>query len=283
MAMQQFQSKEELQERINALKNEEYSIGFVPTMGALHEGHLSLINCSNERNDITVVSIFVNPTQFNQREDYEKYPRHIQEDLDKLQDGGCDIVFIPDESEMYPEEDTRVFDFGYVQEVLEGYHRPGHFNGVAQIVSKLFDAVRPHRAYFGEKDFQQLAIIRKLVEQLKMDIEVIGCPIIREEDGLAMGSRNQRLNTKEREVATSISEVLFESVKKAGEMNVEELKKWVCSQLNKNPLIDVEYFDIVNEKTFEPIKRWKEQSEKRGCIAAWIGDVRLIDNVKYYC
>ena len=282
MAMEQFQTKEELQQRINTLKKEGNSIGFVPTMGALHEGHLSLINCSNEGNDITVVSIFVNPTQFNQREDYEKYPRNIQEDLHKLQDAGCEIAFIPEESEMYPEEDTRDFDFGYLQEVLEGYHRPGHFNGVAQIVSKLFDAVRPHRAYFGEKDFQQLAIIRKLVEQLNMDIDVIGCPIIREKDGLAMSSRNQRLNSTEREVATSISKILFDSVNMAEEMNVEEVKNWVINQLNKNPHIDVEYFEIVQEKTFQPIKKWEEQAEMRGCIAAWVGDVRLIDNVKYY-
>ncbi|MGM0498097.1 MAG: pantoate--beta-alanine ligase [Bacteroidota bacterium] len=279
--MDVFQTKNELQDKIIRLKQKNYSIGFVPTMGALHEGHLSLVECCNKENDITVVSIFVNPAQFNDREDYEKYPRDVQKDIDWLEEFDCDIVFNPSESEMYPEPDNRTFDFGELDKILEGYYRPGHFNGVAKVVSKLFDYVRPHKAYFGEKDFQQLAIIRQLTEQENMDIDIIGCPIIREEDGLAMSSRNERLNSEERKNAAEISRVLFESREKKDEMTVEEIKNRVKNQLNKNVYINVEYFDIVDEKNFKTVQTWRETQNIRGVIAAWVGNIRLIDNIKY--
>jgi len=279
--MEVIQTKAELQSRIKTLKNKGNKVGFVPTMGALHQGHLSLIHCCNQDNDITVVSIFVNPTQFNERNDYEKYPRHIEQDITKLNKQQCNIVFTPSEKEMYPAPDNRTFNFGKLDKILEGYHRPGHFNGVAKIVSKLFEFVKPHTAYFGEKDFQQLIIIRELAKQEGQDIQVIGCPIVREEDGLAMSSRNSRLNNEERRTAAEISELLFESKRKQGDMNVEKIKKWVTNTLNKNPLINVEYFEIVNEKNLNPVQTWDEADSYRGLIAAWVGDVRLIDNIKY--
>jgi pantoate--beta-alanine ligase len=251
-------------------------------MGALHEGHLSLIECSTDNNDITVVSIFVNPTQFNQRSDYEKYPRDLGKDLKWLEKENVDIVFTPTEKEMYPEEDARIFDFGKLDKVMEGQHRPGHFNGVAQIVSKLFEIINPHKAYFGEKDFQQLVIIKELVKKLNMNIEIVPCPILREESGLAMSSRNERLKPEERKNASLISQTLFKARQMAPEYPPENLKSWVVDELNKNPDIDVEYFEIVNEKTLELITNFKETYYKRACIAAWVGNVRLIDNVKFY-
>ncbi len=280
--MEVYQSKESIQQALFRHKSDGKTVGFVPTMGALHEGHFSLIRCSTQQNDITVVSVFVNPTQFNQRSDYEKYPRDLSYDLKILEDANCDIAFTPSEKEMYPEKDTRVFDFGKIDKVMEGKHRPGHFNGVAQVVSKLFEIVSPDRAYFGEKDFQQLVIIRKLVEKLNMDIEIVPCSIIREESGLAMSSRNERLSDEERKNAAIISETLFQARKMAGSSGVEEVKKWVTDELNKNSYINVEYFEIVNEKNFEPISAWNETFYKRACIAAWAGNVRLIDNVKFY-
>jgi len=279
--MDVLQSKESLQKEIVGLKNNNHTIGFVPTMGALHGGHLSLIDCSRQRDDITVVSIFVNPKQFNRRDDYEKYPRELTSDLKKLEDSGCAIVFTPTEQEMYPGEDERVFDFGRLEEVMEGKYRPGHFNGVARIVSKLFDLVMPHRAYFGEKDFQQLAIIRSLVRQANYDIEIVGCPIVREESGLAKSSRNERLTPVQKKSAAQISSLLFEARNKAGLVRIDQLKQEVVDRLNKNPDIDVEYFEIVDEHTLQPVNDWNEAGSKRGCVAAWVGDVRLIDNVKF--
>ena len=279
--MEVLHSKESLQQKILRFREENKSIGFVPTMGALHEGHLSLMECSNRQNDITVVSVFVNPTQFNRRDDFEKYPRDLTSDLQQLEEAGCDVAFTPSEKEMYPEEDHRTFDFGHLDQVMEGHHRPGHFNGVARIVSKLFEAVTPDRAYFGEKDFQQLAIIRALVRQMNDSIEIIGCPIIREADGLAMSSRNARLTPEQRKQAAEISRALFEARDLMDRLTVEQVKKRVVEHLNKNPLIDVEYFEIVDENNLQSIEKWDETPHKRGCIAAWVGEVRLIDNVKF--
>ena len=256
------------------------TIGFVPTMGALHEGHLSLVACSRKRDDITVVSIFVNPTQFNQRDDFERYPRDLEGDLNDLEQAGVDVVFTPTEREMYPEPDNRTFDFGGLDQVMEGKHRPGHFDGVARIVTKLFDLVMPHRAYFGEKDFQQLTIIRHLNRQMDYKIDVVGCPIVRESDGLAKSSRNARLSPGQRKEASGISQALFEAVHDAGRLSPDEIREQVISRLNKKPHIDVEYFEIVDEKTLKPIHRKDEANEKRACVAAWVGSVRLIDNVK---
>jgi pantoate--beta-alanine ligase len=280
--MKVFDTVQGIKRSIRKLKENGKSIGFVPTMGALHEGHLSLIRDCNQHNDVTVVSIFVNPTQFNQRDDYENYPRDLDGDIDILEQYGTEIVFTPSEGEIYPEVDQREFDFGDLDKVMEGEHRPGHFNGVAQIVSRLFDIIRPHKAYFGEKDFQQLVIIRELTSQLGMNIDIIGCPIKREKDGLAKSSRNARLTEGQRNHASMISQKLFEGKKKAENYTVESLKEWIVQQLNNDPFIDVEYFEIVDEKNLQPVKSWNDTYYKRACIAAWVGPVRLIDNVKYY-
>ena len=235
----------ELKEFIACAKAENEKIGFVPTMGALHSGHISLVKQSLLDNDMVVVSIFVNPTQFNDKNDLKNYPRTLEKDYEMLRETGCNVVFVPAPEEMYPEPDTRKFEFGELETVMEGKFRPGHFNGVAQIVSKLFDAVKPHSAYFGEKDFQQLAIIRKMAEQLGLDIEIISCPIVREESGLAKSSRNELLSSEERKKAALISKTLFESCTFANTMSVGALKSWVTEQINAEPALQVEYFEIV--------------------------------------
>ena len=258
------------------------SIGFVPTMGALHEGHLSLIRYCLQDNDVSVASIFVNPTQFNRLSDFEHYPRDLNGDLNDLSRAGIDIVFNPSEEEIYPEKDERLFDFGYLDQIMEGKYRPGHFNGVAQVVSRLFAIVQPHKAYFGEKDYQQLVIIRKLTRQLKMNIDIVACPIVREPDGLAKSSRNNRLTPVQREHAAHISKILFAGIEKAGTYAVEELKTWAQEQLNRDPYIRVEYLEIMDDRTLKPVQQWDDTYYKRAFVAAWVGDVRLIDNVKYY-
>jgi pantoate--beta-alanine ligase len=274
--------------KINDLKNllsiyvkEDKSIGFVPTMGALHDGHISLVRqCKNE-NEICVVSIFVNPTQFNDKNDLVKYPRTLEKDCELLENAGCDIVFAPTEEEMYPEPDTRVFALGRVAEVMEGKHRPGHFNGVAQIVSKLFEAVTPDNAYFGEKDFQQIAVIREMARQLGLKVNIIAVPIVREADGLALSSRNTRLTAEQRQIAPIIARTLKESRNFVPEKSVREVEKWVCDILNATPQLRVEYYEIVNGKTLEPIDNWSDSEERVGCITVFCGEVRLIDNIKY--
>jgi pantoate--beta-alanine ligase len=281
--MKIFISITEIKNEITNLKTARKSIGFVPTMGALHAGHISLVKqCKNE-NDICVVSIFVNPTQFNDKEDLKNYPRTLVKDTTLLKDAGCDLVFAPSAEEMYPEEDKRVFDFGMLDKVMEGAHRSGHFNGVGQIITKLFDIVLPHRAYFGEKDFQQLAVIKKLVSDFKYPVEIIPCQIIREPDGLAMSSRNLLLTPEHRKAAPEISATLFRSQELAKSLSPLELKKFVTDEINKNPFLVVEYFDIVNDLTLISVKNWSETGGKQGCIAVKAGNVRLIDNVKYYC
>ena len=256
-------------------------IGFVPTMGALHEGHLSLVKYCLEANDICVASIFVNPTQFNNMQDLLTYPRTLEHDCRLLQSIGCDYVFTPSEQEMYPEPDSRIFEFGALSTVMEGAFRPGHFNGVAQIVSKLFDVVEPNKAYFGEKDFQQVAVIRELVRQLNLPVQIIACPTLREPDGLAMSSRNVRLSAKQRQIAPVISSTLKESCTFVSTMNVREVIEWVVNTLDREPDLRVEYFEIVDGKNLHPIRNWEESAEPTGCIAVFCGEVRLIDNVKY--
>jgi pantoate--beta-alanine ligase len=282
MNMDVFDTNRDLQARISELKEEGKRVGFVPTMGALHEGHLSLVDCCTSENDVTVVSIFVNPTQFNQREDYEKYPRDLHGDFKKLQEAGAGIIFTPSEKEIYPEGDRREFDFGQLDKVMEGKFRPGHFNGVAQVVSRLFEIVEPHRAYFGEKDFQQLAIIRELTSRLNMNIDIVSCPIVREPDGLAKSSRNVRLTEEQRQHAPKIAKTLNKAKEEAGNYRVSELKRRVSEELNNDPYIDVEYFEIVDERTLQPVESWDDSYYKRACIAAWVGKVRLIDNIQYY-
>ena len=257
------------------------SVGFVPTMGALHEGHLSLVKQSVTENQVTVVSIFVNPTQFNDPKDLERYPRTLETDLKLLEPSGCNIVFAPNAKEVYPEPDTRQFDFGGMGKVMEGEHRPGHFNGVAQVVSKLFEMVKSHKAYFGLKDFQQLAIIKNMVKQLQLSVEIVPCAIIREESGLAMSSRNELLSDEQRRNAAVISETLFKAKELVAHKSVYELKKWVVDNINKNPFLDVEYFEIVDDEQLQPVQNWEEENTKVGCVAAFCGKIRLIDNIVF--
>lgn len=272
----------DLQNILDIYRKENKSIGFVPTMGALHKGHISLVNRCVEGNDICVVSIFVNPTQFNDKNDLLKYPRTPDVDSKLLEQAGCDVLFMPEVEEMYPQEDTRIFDFGLLDRIMEGKHRPGHFNGVAQIVSKLFDAVLPGKAYFGEKDFQQLAIIREMVRQLHIPVEVVSCPIVREKSGLAMSSRNERLTAFQRENAAEISCTLFKSRNFVSEKSISELVKWVIESLDKVPELKVEYFEIVNGDTLQPVANWSDSDYIVGCIAVFCGEIRLIDNITYH-
>jgi pantoate--beta-alanine ligase len=256
------------------------SVGFVPTMGALHKGHLSLVEEAQKQVDSVIVSIFVNPTQFNDPEDLKKYPENLSRDLEILKPySKLKAVFAPSVDDIYPVPDKRIFDFQGLDKVMEGAYRPGHFNGVAQVVSKLFLLVKPHKAFFGQKDFQQLLIVKNLVRQLDMNIEIISCPIIREPDGLAMSSRNQFLHPDERKHAAFISQVLMEGKKKASEMDVDKLKEWITFTLNNDPYIQVEYVEIVDTSDLKPVKNFRQNGEKIGCVAVKIGKVRLIDNL----
>ncbi len=255
------------------------SVGFVPTMGALHRGHLSLVERAVRENKVVVVSIFVNPTQFNDPKDLERYPRTLENDLRLLKPSGCRLVFAPNAKEVYPEPDLRKFNFGKLETVMEGKHRPGHFNGVAQVVSKLFDMVKPHKSYFGLKDFQQLAIIKSMVKQLQLPVEIVPCAIIREKSGLAMSSRNELLSIEERENAALISRTLFRAKELMGQKSVQELGKWVVNAINQNPYLDVEYFEIVDDEQLQTINSWDEKNTKVACIAVFCGKVRLIDNI----
>lgn len=268
----------ELQQKLNSLRKLG-PVGFVPTMGALHSGHLSLVNQAVKENPVVVVSIFVNPTQFNNPDDLKRYPRDLNADLKLLESTGCDLVFAPEPNEIYPEQDTRKFDFGYLELVMEGKHRPGHFNGVAQVVSRFFEILNPDKAYFGLKDFQQLAIIVKMAEQLKLSVEIIACPIIREENGLAMSSRNELLTAEERKNASVIYKTLTEAKKLTAQMSVQKLTEWVTKTINKNPYLTVEYFEIVDGNNLKPIENWLNKNTKIGCIAVFCGEIRLIDNV----
>lgn len=274
----------DLQAIIEQLKNDGKSIGLVPTMGALHKGHLSLVKNSISNNDITVVSIFVNPTQFNNPNDLASYPRTVEKDLELLQTVGCDVVFAPEADDIYSksETDSRFeFDFEGLDKVMEGKFRPGHFNGVVQIVSKLFDLVRPDRAYFGEKDFQQLAIIRLMTRIYNLPIEIVPCPIVREDSGLALSSRNSLLKDNEKQVAQHIYAVLNESRQFVPQTEVEELKQCVIAAIEQKPELKVEYFDIVDGHTLKSIGKWDECDYVVGCITVFCGNVRLIDNICY--
>lgn len=271
----------ELKENLGMFRAEGKTIALVPTMGALHEGHASLVRRSVAENDITVVSVFVNPTQFNDKNDLKNYPRTLEADCILLEKEGADIVFAPNVEEMYPEEDTRVFTFAPLDTVMEGACRPGHFNGVAQIVSKLFYAVEPDRAYFGEKDFQQLAIIREMVRQLALGIEILGCPIVREPDGLAMSSRNALLSLEERERALTISQTLFRSLDYAGENSLAATRAFVEAGIDAVPGLALEYYRIVDGNTLQEVKEWGDSDYIVGCIALFCGKIRLIDNIVY--
>ena len=272
---------DELRGFIGECRTEGKSVGFVPTMGALHQGHASLVRRSVKENDVTVVSVFVNPTQFNDKNDLKNYPRTLEADCVLLENEGASIVFAPSVEEMYPQEDTRVFSFAPLDTVMEGACRPGHFNGVAQIVSKLFYAVEPDRAYFGEKDFQQLAIIKEMVRKLSIGVEIVGCPIVREADGLAMSSRNTLLSCEERNRALTISRTLFASLPFAAEHTLQDTKVFVENAINETDGLELEYFQVVDGNTLQELKEWGDSDYVVGCIALFCGKIRLIDNIKY--
>lgn len=281
--MQIIREKKELADLILSYKKEHKTIGFVPTMGALHQGHISLVERAKEENDIVVVSVFVNPIQFNNPHDLQTYPRSLEKDVCMLTKVGCDLVFSPSEEEMYPKQESiqENFDFGLLEQVMEGASRPGHFFGVAVVVSRLFLMVNPDRAYFGEKDFQQLAIIQKMVRQRDFKVQVIPCPILRENDGLAMSSRNVRLSPEQREKAPQIYQVLKASNELVGKLSPQELKNWVLGEYKRLNL-DVEYFEIANAITLESLTEWEKEQGSVGCVVVHFGNVRLIDNIKYF-
>ena len=272
----------ELRQAMESHRNAAQTIGLVPTMGALHAGHLSLMERSCRDNDITVASIFVNPTQFNNATDLKTYPRTEEKDCALLEKAGVDYAFVPTVEEIYPEPDTRVFDLGEVAEVMEGAMRPGHFNGVAQIVSRLFSYVNPTRAYFGEKDFQQIAVIRRMAQLEGFDFEIIACPIVREADGLALSSRNVRLTPEQRQIAPAIHRTLAQSLDMTRDKSVSEVKQWVKEEIDRQPFMTTEYYEIVNPLTMQPTDSWMTPDGPAvGCVTVYCGDVRLIDNITY--
>lgn len=284
--MQIITTKKDLQAAVKVCKNEGKTIGLVPTMGALHQGHASLVRKAVGENDICFVSVFVNPTQFNNKEDLAKYPRNIERDAELLSSIGADFVFAPTPEEMYSEEElntTFAFDFAGLDKVMEGKMRPGHFNGVVQVVSRLFYLVQPDKAYFGEKDFQQLAIIHHMVERSSMagtfgNLQIVDCPIIREDSGLALSSRNERLSDGEKQTALAISKTLFDSLQWAKSASVSEVQQRVIDTINAVPGLEVEYYEIVDQTTLLPTNTFHHAI---GCVTVYCGPVRLIDNIKY--
>ena len=259
------------------------TIGLVPTMGALHEGHASLVRRSVSENDVTVVSVFLNPTQFNDQTDLAKYPRTLDADCQLLEECGANIVFAPSVEEVYPEPDTRHFSYPPTDSVMEGAFRPGHFNGVCQIVSKLFMMVEPDRAYFGEKDFQQIAVIRRMVDDLGFRLQIVPCPVVREATGLAMSSRNTLLTAEERQIAAHIYQTLKESKEWAKTMTVQEVHDRVVEQINAVPELEVQYYSIVDGLSLADVTDWKESDDIVGCITVFCGSqpIRLIDHIRY--
>ena len=279
--MKLIQTIQELRTELDALRKEGKTIGLVPTMGALHAGHASLVKRAVAENDVVVVSDFVNPTQFNDKNDLLKYPRTLDADCKLLEECGASFVFAPSVEEIYPEPDTRQFSYAPLDTVMEGKFRPGHFNGVCQIVSKLFLIVEPTRAYFWEKDFQQLAIIREMVRKYPFNLEIVGCPIVREADGLALSSRNARLSDEQRIQALQISKTLFASVEYAQTHTLAETKAFVESAISTAEGLRLEYFEIVDGNSLQTVCDWKDSSYIVGCITVFCGEVRLIDNIKY--
>ncbi|NQT76613.1 MAG: pantoate--beta-alanine ligase [Bacteroidetes bacterium] len=278
--MEIFNNIGKINSAVAVLKSRGLTVGFVPTMGALHKGHLSLLQRSKDENDISLCSIFVNPIQFNNKQDLEKYPRSLEEDCRKLEQADCDIVFAPTVDEMYPEEVKIKYDFGQLDKVMEGKHRPGHFNGMAVVVKKLFDICLPHRAYFGEKDFQQLMIVRELVKQKNIPVQVIGCGIIREDDGLAMSSRNRRLSPHERSIAPEIYKTLLWMKHQAGKISIDQLLQQARQKLTSHSEIKIEYVEITDEESLLTVDDWDSVRNIRALIALFLGEVRLIDNMR---
>ncbi|MDR1762023.1 MAG: pantoate--beta-alanine ligase [Bacteroidales bacterium] len=274
-------NKNALSQAIETLKAQKKTIGFVPTMGALHQGHISLINRSVSECDATVASIFVNPVQFNNPTDLQTYPRTLEADLELLEKNNCTIVFVPQVDDIYPEgtQNLEHYDFGTLETVMEGTFRPGHFNGVAIVVKRLFDLVQADVAFFGNKDFQQVAIVKQLVQQYTIPTHIVACPIVRESDGLAMSSRNMRLTAGERKQAAQISQTLFAAQSTVQTHTVQEIKDFVVQTINAVPALKVEYFDIVDATRLQPVHSWSEASHIVGCVAVHVGSVRLIDNI----
>ena len=281
--MKIFEKVVDLQNELFEVRRQEKTVGLVPTMGALHDGHASLVRQSVQQNDVTVVSVFLNPTQFNDKGDLDRYPRTLDADCKLLEVCGADYVFAPSVSEMYPTPDTRHFEFPPQSTVMEGAKRPGHFNGVCQVVSRLFYITRPNRAYFGEKDWQQIAVVKRLVGFINMNIEIVECPIVRDEDGLAKSSRNSLLSADERAIAPNIYKVLKSSTSEAGKMSVQQLHDKVVADINAIEGLEVEYFDIVDGNTLLPVQSWDDTPYVVGCITVYCGKtpIRLIDHIKY--
>ncbi|MBE6198829.1 MAG: pantoate--beta-alanine ligase [Rikenellaceae bacterium] len=276
--MKTFYKVSELKQELSAL--ERADIGFVPTMGALHAGHRSLVEKARKECKCVVVSVFVNPTQFNDKNDLRNYPRTPEADAAVLEAAGADYVLMPSVEEIYPEPDTRQFDFGQIDKVMEGATRPGHFNGVAQVVSRLFNIVEPAKAYFGEKDFQQIAVIKAMVKQLGMDVEIVECPIVRGDDGLALSSRNTLLDEAHRAAAPHIYEVISQCAEMSKQLSPAELTAWVTAEVEKNPCLKVIYFQVVDALSMQQVASWEESDRIQGCIAVQAGEIRLIDNVR---
>ncbi len=281
--MKVFHKIVELQNELFAARKGGKEIGLVPTMGALHAGHASLVKRSVKENNVTVVSVFVNPTQFNDKNDLKNYPRDLEADCNLLESAGADYVFAPAVDEVYPVADNRQFSFPPVDTVMEGAHRPGHFNGVCQVVSRLFYIVRPTRAYFGEKDFQQIAVIKAMVKNLGIGVQIVDCSIVREEDGLALSSRNQLLSPEERKIAVNISKTLKKSLTFAANNSVEATQKFVVDTINAIDGLEVQYYQIVDGNSLQPVQNWDDSSYIVGCITVFCGKtpIRLIDNIKY--
>jgi pantoate--beta-alanine ligase len=277
-----YKTAEELRSFVTEERKQGHRIAFVPTMGALHEGHLSLVRRALKENDCCIVSVFVNPTQFNNPRDLETYPRTLDADSRLLASIGTTALFAPEVETIYPEPDTRVFHVGAVAEVMEGKYRPGHFNGVMQVVSRLFDLAQPDCAYFGEKDFQQIAVLRAMAREIKSPVEIIACPIVREEDGLARSSRNTLLSEEGRAQAPNIYRILSESRAWSKELSPKAVIERATQLLDAIPTLRVEYFEIVDADTLQPITRWEDSPKPHGCITVYCGDVRLIDNIAYY-
>ena len=280
--MQVFHKIVELQNKLFEDRKNGKSVGLVPTMGALHEGHASLVKKSVKDNDVTVVSVFVNPTQFNDPKDLSSYPRDIEADCKLLEEVGADYVFTPSVEEMYPTPDTRHFEFPPISTVMEGAHRPGHFNGVCQVVSRLFYITRPDKAYFGEKDWQQIAVVKAMVRSLNLNVKIVECPIIRDTDGLARSSRNALLSADEREIAPNIFKALKESIEYSKKHNINETHDYVVEKINSVNGLEVEYFEIVDGNTLQKVSDWNDSEYIVGCITVYCGKrpVRLIDHIK---
>ncbi len=277
--MEIFTTTLELEQRVGGV--ERCDVGFVPTMGALHSGHISLVEQARSSCKVVVVSIFVNPTQFNDKSDLKHYPRTPESDIKLLEAAGVDILYMPTSiEEVYPNSDRAQFNFGAIEEVMEGATRPGHFNGVAQVVSRLFDIVKPAKAFFGAKDFQQVAIVKAMVSQMGYPVEIVECPIVRGEDGLALSSRNELLSPEHRNVAPTIYSALSKGVEYSAQHSPSEVKQSVIEAINSE-LLEVIYFDIVDSESMQSVDSWSDSSSIQGCIAVKAGAVRLIDNIKF--